>query len=73
MRSQLGQYIGLLGEPVLQVSYFSSADAASAVVLSALHPRAYLRTWGVTLLYGLFLLLGYATVRLLGQVGEDTE
>ncbi|MBG8554850.1 DUF1361 domain-containing protein [Hymenobacter guriensis] len=34
------------------------------------HPTAHLSTWGVTLLFGAFLLLGYATVRLMGRVGE---
>ena len=38
-----------------------------------LHPTAHSGTWGVTLLYGVFLLLGYATVRLLGRVGEEQE
>ena len=41
------------------------------ILTRLLHPRAYLGTWGITLLYGLFLLLGYATVRLLGRVGEE--
>jgi uncharacterized membrane protein len=36
-----------------------------------LHPAAHMGTWGVTLLYGAFLLLGYATVRLLGRMGEE--
>jgi len=36
------------------------------------HPFAHLGTWGVTLLFGVFLLLGYMTVRQLGRqrVGE---
>ncbi|SHK76839.1 DUF1361 domain-containing protein [Hymenobacter psychrotolerans] len=38
-----------------------------------LHPASYTGTWGVTLLYGVFLVLGYATVRLLGRRGEDPE
>ena len=33
-----------------------------------LHPFAYPGTWGVTLLYGAFLMLGYATVRVLGRL-----
>jgi uncharacterized membrane protein len=33
-----------------------------------LHPLAHRGTWGVTLLYGTFLLLGYATVRVLGRL-----
>ncbi len=36
-----------------------------------LHPTSHSGTWGVTLLYGVFLLLGYATVRLLGRMGEE--
>ncbi|MCC2545253.1 DUF1361 domain-containing protein [Hymenobacter sp. BT175] len=32
-----------------------------------LHPFDHPTTWGVTLLYGAFLVLGYATVRLMGQ------
>ena len=36
-----------------------------------LHPTDHPATWGVTLLYGAFLLLGYTTVRLLGRVGEE--
>jgi uncharacterized membrane protein len=36
-----------------------------------LYPTSHLGTWGVTLLYGAFLLLGYATVRLLGRMGEE--
>ncbi|MBD2715037.1 DUF1361 domain-containing protein [Microvirga sp. STR05] len=36
-----------------------------------LHPMSFSGTWGVTLLYGVFLLLGYATVRLLGRMGEE--
>jgi uncharacterized membrane protein len=38
-----------------------------------LHPTAFSGTWGVTLLYGVFLLLGYATVRLLGPADETRE
>ena len=41
------------------------------IVSRLLHPLAHPATWGVTLLYGAFLVLGYATVRLLGQVGEE--
>ncbi|MBB4601328.1 putative membrane protein [Hymenobacter luteus] len=40
------------------------------IVTRILHPTAYRDAWGVTLLYGVFLLLGYATVRLLGQQRE---
>lgn len=36
-----------------------------------INPIDYPRTWGVTLLFGAFLILGYATVRLLGRVGEE--
>ena len=41
------------------------------IIHRLLHPTAYSGTWGVTLLYGVFLLLGYATVRLLGRMGEE--
>ncbi|WP_375433672.1 DUF1361 domain-containing protein [uncultured Hymenobacter sp.] len=40
------------------------------IVSRLLHPFAHPGTWGVTLLYGVFLVLGYATVRLLGRMGE---
>ncbi|RSK44413.1 DUF1361 domain-containing protein [Hymenobacter perfusus] len=43
------------------------------IVSRLLHPAAHRGTWGVTLLYGVFLLLGYATVRLLGRLGEERE
>jgi uncharacterized membrane protein len=42
------------------------------IVTRLLHPFAHPATWGVTLLYGVFLLLGYITVRLLGRM-EATE
>lgn len=35
-----------------------------------LHPFTYPRTWGVTVVFGVFLLLGYGTVRLLGRMEE---
>ena len=35
-----------------------------------LNPLSYPRTWGVTVVFGLFLLLGYSTVRVLGRVRE---
>lgn len=41
------------------------------IVTRLLHPAVHRGTWGVTLLYGVFLLLGYATVRLLGRVSEE--
>ncbi|TGE08617.1 DUF1361 domain-containing protein [Hymenobacter fodinae] len=41
------------------------------IINRILYPTAHLGTWGVTLLYGAFLLLGYATVRLLGRMGEE--
>ncbi|MET4106349.1 DUF1361 domain-containing protein [Hymenobacter sp. UYP22] len=40
------------------------------IVTRLLHPASHRSTWGVTLLYGVFLLLGYATVRLLGRLNE---
>jgi uncharacterized membrane protein len=42
------------------------------IVSRLLHPFAHPSTWGVTLLYGVFLVLGYATVRLLGRMGEES-
>lgn len=41
------------------------------ILTRLVHPFAHPKTWGVTLLYGVFLLLGYATVRLLGRMGEE--
>ena len=41
------------------------------IVSRLLHPFSHPGTWGVTLLYGVFLVLGYATVRLLGRMGEE--
>jgi uncharacterized membrane protein len=38
------------------------------IVSRVLHPAAHPRTWGVTLLFGLFLLIGYSTVRLMGRM-----
>ena len=35
-----------------------------------LHPFSFPGTWGVTLVFGLFLLVGYGTVRVLGRVEE---
>ncbi|WP_460621113.1 DUF1361 domain-containing protein [Hymenobacter tenuis] len=43
------------------------------IVNRLLHPAMHRGTWGVTLLYGLFLLIGYATVRLLGQQHQQSE
>ncbi len=43
------------------------------IVSRILHPTAHSGTWGVTLLYGVFLLIGYATVRLLGRIGQEGE
>lgn len=40
------------------------------ILTRVLHPVEHPRAWGVTLLFGAFLLLGYATVRLLGRVEE---
>lgn len=37
------------------------------IVNRILHPFSFPGTWGVTLVFGVFLLLGYSTVRLLGQ------
>lgn len=35
------------------------------------HPLSFPGTWGVTLVFGLFLLLGYSTVRLMGRAVEE--
>lgn len=43
------------------------------IITRLLHPFAHPATWGVTLLYGVFLLLGYITVRLLGRMKEAEE
>nr|WP_236668960.1 DUF1361 domain-containing protein [Hymenobacter rubidus] len=40
------------------------------IVNRVLHPFSFPGTWGVTLVFGLFLLIGYGTVRLLGQTHE---
>ena len=36
-----------------------------------LHPFSFPGTWGVTLLFGVFLLLGYGTVRVLGRAQAE--
>ena len=36
-----------------------------------LHPFSFPGTWGMTFLFGLFLLLGYSTVRVLGRAQEE--
>jgi len=36
-----------------------------------LHPFTFPGTWGVTLVFGVFLLLGYGTVRLLGRAHDE--
>lgn len=38
-----------------------------------LHPLAYPRTYGVTVLFSVFLLLGYITVRQLGHISSEEE
>ena len=40
------------------------------IVNRILHPFSFPGTWGVTLVFGLFLLLGYGTVRLMGRATE---
>ena len=40
------------------------------IVNRILHPFSFPGTWGVTLIFGLFLLVGYGTVRLLGRAHE---
>ena len=42
------------------------------IVNRVLHPFSFPGTWGVTLVFGLFLLVGYGTVRLLGRTHEET-
>lgn len=41
------------------------------IVNRVLNPFAFPGTWGMTLVFGLFLVVGYATVRLLGQAQEE--
>jgi len=44
------------------------------IVNRLLHPFSFPDTWGVTLVFGLFLLVGYATVRVMGRTqleGQD--
>ncbi|OGX89480.1 hypothetical protein BEN47_19645 [Hymenobacter lapidarius] len=41
------------------------------IINRILNPFAFPGTWGVTLVFGLFLLIGYATVRLLGRDHEQ--
>ena len=41
------------------------------IVNRVLHPFSFPGTWGVTLVFGLFLLVGYGTVRLLGRTHEE--
>ncbi|MCB2379163.1 DUF1361 domain-containing protein [Hymenobacter sp. BT635] len=38
------------------------------ILTRVLHPVQHPGTWGVTLLFGVFLLLGYSTVRLMGRL-----
>ncbi len=40
------------------------------IVNRVLHPFSFPGTWGVTLVFGLFLVVGYGTVRLLGRAPE---
>ena len=41
------------------------------IVNRILHPFSFPGTWGVTLVFGVFLLIGYGTVRLLGQTHSE--
>lgn len=43
------------------------------IISCVLHPSTHHDAWGVTLLYGAFLVLGYATVRLLGRASEEVS
>jgi uncharacterized membrane protein len=36
-----------------------------------INPLSHPRTWGVTVVFGVFLLIGYGTVRLLGRTQEE--
>lgn len=38
-----------------------------------LHPFSFPGTWGVTLVFGLFLMVGYGTVRLLGRTHQEAQ
>ena len=40
------------------------------IVNRILHPFSFPGTWGVTLVFGVFLLVGYGTVRLMGRTAE---
>jgi len=41
------------------------------IVNRILHPFSFPGTWGITLVFGVFLLIGYGTVRLLGQTHSE--
>jgi len=41
------------------------------IVNRILHPFSFPGTWGMTLVFGVFLLIGYGTVRLLGQTHSE--
>ncbi|MDB5236683.1 MAG: hypothetical protein JWR44_3676 [Hymenobacter sp.] len=41
------------------------------IVNRILHPFSFPGTWGVTLVFGVFLLVGYGTVRLLGRDAQE--
>ena len=41
------------------------------IVNRLLHPFSFPGTWGVTLVFGVFLLIGYGTVRLMGRSTEE--
>ena len=59
----LGRYLRFNSWDVLANPLTLFFDIAHRV----LHPFAFPGTWGVTLVFGVFLLVGYGTVRLLGR------
>ena len=62
----LGRYLRFNSWDVLTNPLTLFYDIAHRV----LNPFSFPGTWGVTLVFGLFLLVGYGTVRLLGRVEE---
>ena len=63
----LGRYLRFNSWDVLLNPFSLFYDILQRLLNPLYHPRA----WGVTLLFGLFLLVGYATVRLLGRLEEE--
>ena len=63
----LGRYLRFNSWDVLANPLTLFFDIANRI----LHPFSFPGTWGVTLVFGLFLLVGYGTVRLLGRAHEE--